>query len=127
MLDAIAKLVDLDLRPKTSRLWKNSPWRYKCMSRPKRVDAEIVRTSSDRTSPCVCADGRPDRCLVHWSLRYRLSARNHESSPFRIEGDKAYGAGILDMKAGLVLMTEVARYMAETDKKTQFDPIFQLR
>ncbi len=30
--------------------------------------------------------------------------------PFSIEGDRAYGPGVLDMKAGLVIMTELVQY-----------------
>ena len=75
-------------------------------------------------------------CLREWASRTDVLFIGHfdtvypqgtaEVAPFRIEGDKAYGAGILDMKAGLVLMTEVARCMAETGKKAQFDVVFQL-
>jgi glutamate carboxypeptidase len=38
----------------------------------------------------------------------------NEQNPTRIDGDKFYGCGIFDMKAGVVLMLEALRYFADT-------------
>jgi len=41
----------------------------------------------------------------------------NEQNPTRIDGDKFYGCGIFDMKAGIVLMLEALRYFAETGQQ----------
>ena len=60
-------------------------------------------------------DGKPVLLLGHSDTVHPVGAKDR--NPTRIDGDKFFGCGIFDMKAGIVLMAEALRYFAETGEK----------
>ena len=61
------------------------------------------------------ADEKAVLILGHTDTVHPIGTK--EKNPTRIEGDKFYGCGIFDMKANIVLVLEVLRYIAETGQK----------
>jgi len=57
-------------------------------------------------------DSKPYLLLGHSDTVHPVGTK--EQNLTRIDGDKFYGCGIFDMKAGIVLMLEALRYFAET-------------
>lgn len=60
-------------------------------------------------------DAKPYFLLGHSDTVHPVGT--NEQNPTRIDGDKFYGCGIFDMKAGIVLVLEALRYFAETGEQ----------
>jgi glutamate carboxypeptidase len=120
MIDATREIVEIESpsydveRSKTVQLWIENE------ARKVGLDLEIERIAAEgfgehviiRTFPGV---SKPYLLLGHSDTVHPVGTK--EQNPTRIDGDKFYGCGIFDMKAGIVLMLEVLRYFAETGTK----------
>ncbi|HQU94324.1 MAG TPA: M20 family metallopeptidase, partial [Pyrinomonadaceae bacterium] len=81
------------------------------------IDLEIERIPAEEFGEHLIirafpGDAKPYLLLGHSDTVHPAGTK--EQNPTRIDGDKFYGCGIFDMKAGIVLMLEVLRYFAET-------------
>ncbi len=117
MIDSIREIVEIESpsydveRSKTVQLWIENE------ARKVGLDLEIERIPADgfgehliiRAFP---GDAKPYLLLGHSDTVHPVGTK--EQNPTRIDGDKFYGCGIFDMKAGIVLMLEALRYFAET-------------
>ena len=120
MIDATREIVEIESpsydveRSKTVQLWIENE------ARKVGLDLEIERIPADgfgehliiRAFP---GDAKPYLLLGHSDTVHPVGTK--EQNPTRIEGEKFYGCGIFDMKAGIVLMLEALRYFAETGTK----------
>lgn len=117
MIDSIREIVEIESpsydveRSKTVQLWIENE------ARKVGLELEIERIPADgfgehliiRAFP---GDAKPYLLLGHSDTVHPVGTK--EQNPTRIDGDKFYGCGIFDMKAGIVLMLEALRHFAET-------------
>ncbi len=117
MIEAIREIVEIESpsydveRSKTVQLWIENE------ARKIGLDLEIERIPAEEYGEHLIirafpGDAKPYLLLGHSDTVHPVGTR--EVNPTRIEGDKFYGCGIFDMKAGIVLMLEALRYFAET-------------
>ncbi len=116
MIDSIREIVEIESpsydveSSKTVQLWIENE------ARKVGLELEIERIPADgfgehliiRAFP---GDAKPYLLLGHSDTVHPVGTK--EQNPTRIDGDKFYGCGIFDMKAGIVLMLEALRYFAE--------------
>lgn len=69
---------------------------------------------SEGRGELFAGDDRPALILCHYDTVWGLGEARKR--PFRIEGDRAYGPGVFDMKAGLVQGIFAARALVETGR-----------
>jgi glutamate carboxypeptidase len=117
MIDAIREIVEIESpsydveRSKAVQLWIENE------ARKVGLDLEIERIPAEEFGEHLIirafpGDAKPYLLLGHSDTVHPVGTK--EQNPTRIDGDKFYGCGIFDMKAGIVLMLEVLRYFAET-------------
>lgn len=120
MIDAIREIVEIESpsydveRSKTVVLWIENE------ARKVGLDLEIERIPAEEFGEHVIirafpGDAKPYLLLGHSDTVHPVGTK--EQNPTRIDGDKFYGCGVFDMKAGIVLMLEALRYFAETGQR----------
>jgi glutamate carboxypeptidase len=125
MVDALRKLVDMETPSQEIGALDDFVLALKLYVESKTGTAlNVMRTGEHSRPHGVAHLGHHTDVLFigHFDTVYPMGAG--AKKPFRIEGDKAYGAGSLDMKAGLVLMTEVARWVAEQQPNSNLTLFF---
>lgn len=121
MIDAIREIVEIESpsydveRSKAVQLWIENE------ARKVGLDLEIERIPAEEFGEHLIirafpGDAKPYLLLGHSDTVHPAGTK--EQNPTRIDGDKFYGCGIFDMKAGIVLMLEVLRYFAETGTRS---------
>ncbi|MEQ1762725.1 MAG: M20 family metallopeptidase [Pyrinomonadaceae bacterium] len=117
MIDSIREIVEIESpsydveRSKTVVLWIENE------ARKVGLDLEIERIPAEGFGEHLITrafpgDAKPYLLLGHSDTVHPVGTK--EQNPTRVDGDKFYGCGIFDMKAGIVLMLEALRYFAET-------------
>lgn len=117
IIDSIREIVEIespsydDERSKTVVLWIENE------ARKIGLDLEIERIPADGFGEHIIirafpSDAKPVLLLGHSDTVHPVGTK--ELNPTQIEGDKFYGCGIFDMKAGIVVMLEALRFFAET-------------
>lgn len=120
IIDAIREIVEIESpsydveRSKTVQLWIEKE------ARKLDLDLSIERIPAEGFGEHLIisafpGDAKPFFLLGHSDTVHPIGTS--EQNPTRIDGDKFYGCGIFDMKAGIVLMLEALRYFAETGEK----------
>jgi glutamate carboxypeptidase len=79
-------------------------------------DAQFGTTLRARFQTSENADAKPLLVVGHLDTVWPLGTL--ASRPFTIDGDKAYGPGVFDMKAGVTIATYAISALKEFDRKT---------
>jgi glutamate carboxypeptidase len=75
--------------------------------------------ASDRAAPAVDTDSTDGHLLVVGHLDTVWPIGTLAARPFRIEGDRAFGPGIFDMKSGVALAAFAMRAIEELSRETR--------
>jgi len=121
MIESIREIVEIESpsydveRSKTVQLWIENE------ARKVGADLEIERVTAEEFGEHLIirafpGDAKPYLLLGHSDTVHPVGTK--EQNRTRIDGDKFYGCGIFDMKAGIVLMLESLRYFAETGTRS---------
>lgn len=125
MVDALHKLVDMETPSHDTEALDEFALALKLYVESETGAAmNIIHTGEAQRPHGVAHLGRRTDVLFigHFDTVYQMGVG--ASRPFHVDGDKAYGAGALDMKAGLVLMTEVARWIASQQSNSNLTLFF---
>jgi glutamate carboxypeptidase len=126
MLDALSKLVDMESSSEDLDAIDGFIQALQMYVETETgCDTEVVRNGPFGRPHLLARMGsRTDVLFIgHFDTVYKSGIS--EVAPFRVEGCRAYGAGVLDMKAGVVIMTEVARRIAHENPDANLTMFFE--